>query len=211
MNSTLSRTTWCFLPLVAIIMLTGGCATPKYKAERYKAAQDRFGAITLPTEKKLYLCPAIDGLPPECRQCLDPKFTPWAYATDAIEQELKVSGIHPVRPEFASGPSFDSMKQVISEKANKSEKAVYLGIELLWLTQTQWSMDAKLFSPAGDVLFEKRGICVVFGLKKVDEQEAKNMTAQQIRERSQKIDTQEVAHMTIRQILADPAFKKALQ
>jgi hypothetical protein len=211
MNSNLSRAARGFLPLATIIMLTGGCATKKYTAERYKAAQDRFGTITLPTEKKLYLCPAIDGLPPECQQLFDPKFSPWAHATEAIEQELKVSGIHPVRPEFASGPSFDSMKRVISEKANKSENAVYLGVELLWMTQRQWSIDAKLFSPTGNVLFEKRGICVVLGLKKVDEQEAKNMTVRQIQERSKEVDTQEVTHMAIRQILADPTFKKALQ
>jgi hypothetical protein len=80
---------------------------------------------------------------------------------------------------------------VLSEKADQSENAVYLGTELLWLSPGRWTLDAKLLSPLGRVLFEKRGICVVFGVPKVD--------------------TQEVTHMAIRQILADPVFKRVLQ
>jgi len=180
------------LVLSAIVLLSGGCATTsKYSAERYKPAQDRYGAISLHTAKKFYLCPTIDSVVPECRKLLDPSFTPWTYATDAIEQELKVSSVNPIRPEFTFGPSFDSIKQVIAEKANKSENAVYLGTELLWLTGSQWTIDAKLYAPTGDLLFEKRGICIVLGVTTND--------------------AQEVTHMAIRQIIADPKFEQVLQ
>lgn len=189
-TKTLGRV-WIFLPLVAIMVLVSGCAARKYAPVRYQSSQDRFGAIILPTTKIVYLCPTIDSLPPDCRNFLDPKFTPWEHATDAIEQELKASGINPVRPGFSFGPSFERLKQGIAEKANKTENAVYLGTELLWLTAWRWTLDAKLFSPTGDVLFEKRGTCVVFGLNKVD--------------------TQEITHMALRQILADPQFKMVLQ
>lgn len=179
-----------YLVLAAMSILLGGCAT-KYSAERYKTAQDRFGAIALSTAKKVYLCPTIDSLPPECRSSLDPKFTPWQHAMDAFEEELKTSGIKPERPAFAFGPGFDSLKQVITEKANKSENAVYLGTDLLWLAPDRWTVDAELLSPSGTTIFQKRGMCVVLGL--------------------QKRDPQEVTHMAIRQILADPKFIQALK
>lgn len=180
------------MALVLVALLSGGCATPhKYSAERHKPAQDRFGAVALSTAKKVYLCQTIDSLIPECRDLLDPKFTPWEHAYDAIEQELKASGLTPLKPDFTSVPSFDSLKQRLTDRANKSENAVYLGTELIWLSGAQWMLDAKLFAPTGVVLFEKRAICMVIGLKKVD--------------------AQEVTHMTIRQIIADPKFKEALK
>ena len=178
------------LPLCAALALSGGCMSQKYSAEPYRAAQDRFGAIALATSKQVYVCPTIDSLAPECRKHLASKFTPWEHATDAIEKELQASGVQPVRPAFACGPSFDSLKQAVGEKAVKGEKAVYLGTELLWLAAGRWTLDAKLLDPTGKVLFEKRGICVVLGVPKVD--------------------AQEVTHMALRQILADPLFQQAL-
>lgn len=180
------------LPLAVAALLAGGCASAgRYSLERYQPAQDRFGVIALPKAKKVYLCPTIDSLPPECRRFLDPKFTPGPYTADAIEQELKASGIQPLTPAFSFGPSFDSLQTVLAEKADPRENAVYLGTELLWLAPGRWSLDAKLLSPAGKPLFEKRGICVIFG--------------------GQAVDEQDVTHMVIRQILADPNFKKAIQ
>ncbi|WP_372846928.1 hypothetical protein [Pontiella sp.] len=189
MKTTLGKAAWPFVPLT-ILLLSVGCATQKYSAARYQAAQHRFGAIELPAHKKLYLCPTIDRIDPRCRKTLDPSFTPWTHATDAFEQELKSSGLVPARPGFAFGPSFDSLKQMVAEKADKSENAVYLGTELLWLSLRQWTVDAVLLSPSGQVLFEKRGICVIYG--------------------GADADAQTVTHMAIRQILADPKFKQAL-
>lgn len=179
----------CALPL-AIILLCAGCVS-KYAPKSYQPAQDRFGKIQLATQKKVYLCPTIDCLDPRCRTLLDPKFTPWSHVSDAFEKELKASGLNPVRPVFEFGPSFNSLKQVVAEKADKSENAVYLGTELAWLSGAQWTVDAVLLSPKGEELFKKRGICVIYG--------------------RQKIDDQEVTHMTIRQILADPKFKEAIR
>jgi hypothetical protein len=179
------------LILSPLLLPFGGCASPKYAPQRYTAAQDRFGAITLSTTKKVYVCPTIDSLPSECRKCLDPKFTPWEHATDALEQELQASGLTPVRPDFAFGPSFEDLKEVVAEKARRSENAVYVGTELLWLSPERWTVDARLLSPAGDTLFEKRGTCVILG--------------------SGTLDAQEITHMALRQILADPNFNGALQ
>ncbi len=174
-----------------VLALANGCATSGYAPPRYQAAQNRFGAIHLTTNQKVYVCPTIDSLTPANRKRLDPQFTTWEHVTDAIEQELKASGIAARRTTLAFGPGFDSLQHVLREKANKAEKAVYLGTELLLLEPNQWALDAKLFAPNGNVLFEKRSICVEYG--------------------SEKVDTQEVTHMALRQILADPRFQMALQ
>ncbi|MEI8243617.1 MAG: hypothetical protein WCI17_10150 [bacterium] len=175
-----------------VVLLAAGCATTeKYAPPRYQAAQDRFGAIRLATGKTLYVCPAIDSLTPENRALLKPEFSPWEYATAAIEQELKASGLKPVRAALAFGPGFDSLRRVLAEKANHTEKAVYLGTELLVLSSNHLTLDAKLLDPAGAILFEKRGLCVVFDASGTN--------------------VQEVTHMSMRQILADPKFQEALQ
>lgn len=178
----------CLLPL--LLALAGGCATSGYIPPRYQAEQNRFGAIRLTAGKKIYVCPAIDRLTTEDRERLDSSFTAWEYVTDAVEKELRASGLAPVRATIAFGPGFDSLQQALREKAAKSEKAVYLGIELLRLTPNRWTLDAKLFDPAGAVLFEKRGLCMVF---------------------DNRPDTQEIAHMALRQILADPRFQNAIR
>ena len=178
----------CLLPL--LLAFASGCATPGYIPARYQAAQNRFGAIHLPAGKKIYVCPTIDRLTDDDRERLDSSFSAWEHVTDAVEKELRASGISPVRATIAFGPGFDSLQQAVREKAVKSEKAVYLGTELLRLTPNRWTLDARLFDPAGTVLFEKRGLCVVFDTGP---------------------DAQEVAHMALRQILADPKFQAAIR
>ena len=182
---------FCLFVAPLLLLLAAGCETTGYKPPRYQAAQNRFGTIKLTTTKKLYVCPTIDSLPKNNRAELDPSFAPWEHVTDAIEQELRASGLTPVRATIAFGPGFDSLQHVLAENAKRAEKAVYLGTQLLWLSPQEWSMDARLFDPSGAVLFEKRAICAVLG--------------------TDKVDTQEITHMTLRQILADPGFQKALQ
>lgn len=178
--------------LAAVLLLLTGCATPQlYGPKQYEPAQDRFGVIDLASSKKIYVCPTIDSLPLDCRQQFDPGFVPGEYTTDAFEKELNASGIVPVRTTFSFDPSFDSLKQAILDNADRTESAVYLGIELLWSKSHLWALDAKLFSADGDVLFEKRAICAIYGANPVDQQE--------------------MTHMTLRQILSDPQFRKALQ
>ena len=169
--------------------------TQKYKPASYQSAQDRFGIIELQTSKKFYLCPTIDNLPSACRKLLHKTFTPYEYATDAIEKELVYSGVIPERFKYETGPYFKSLQDVIKEKSNKSENAIYLGTELLWLDNQQLSLDAKLYNPSGEIVFEKRGICLVFG--PLNDPKGK--------------EGQEIAHMTIRQILNDPKFNQVLQ
>lgn len=178
--------------LAAVLLVLTGCAKPQlYGPQKYESAQDRFGAIELSSAKKVYLCPAIDQLPLECRNQLDPGFIPGEYTTDAFEKELNASGINPVRPTFAFDPSFSGLKQAILDNADPSEDAAYLGVELLWSRNERWALDAKLFSADGNVMFEKRAICAMFGVYPVD--------------------PQEITYMTLRQILSDPEFRKALQ
>jgi hypothetical protein len=214
------------LHALPVLLLLAGCAIPKYAPPRYQAAQKRFGAIPLATTNKVYVCATIDSLTPANREWLDPKFTPWEHVTDAVEKELRASGLTPVRTSLAFGPGFDSLRQALAQKADPSEKAVYLGTELLWLSPHRWTLDAKLLAPSGAVLFEKRAICMVLGADPDNMREAAVICAPVQQQQNQNpffapveeaTDTnrasyvEEVTHMTLRQILADPKFKEALQ
>lgn len=174
-----------------LAVLAAGCVSPTYAPAPYKAAQDRFGVIDLPKAgKTVVVCPVIDRLTPENRKRLSPLFTPWTYVTEAIEAELRVSGVKPIRPVFAFGPDFRDLREAIQKQAGADEKAVYLGTELLTLSPSIWVVDVELISPKGEVLFEKRASSSVWGNLAVDEQQ--------------------LIHMLLRQILADPRFKAAL-
>ena len=192
-KNTFNILTFAALSIVPL-MLTCSCAK-KYMPARYLSSQDTLGEINLQSSMKVYLCPTIDSLPKSCRNMLNKKFTPYEYVTDAIEKELLASGITPERVSFDTGPGFDSLQTVIKEKSNKSEDAVYLGTELLWLDRMQLSMDAKVYSPSGEVVFEKRGICIIYG--PLNDPKGK--------------EGNEIAYMTLRQILNDPKFKQVLQ
>lgn len=179
------------LAALALALLAGGCASPSYAPPPYRAAQDRFGVIELPAAgKTIRVCPVIDRLTVENRKRLAPAFTPWTYLTEAIEAELRASGVKPERVTFAFGPDFRDLREAIQKQAGADEKAVYLGTELLQLSPSIWIVDAELISPKGEVLFAKRASSSVWGNLAVDEQQ--------------------LLHMTLRQILADPRFKAAL-
>jgi hypothetical protein len=178
------------LVLTTLALAACGCAGPKYAPAAYKPGQERFGVIVLSCAKTLYVCPAIDSLAPECRKRLDPAFSASAHVTQAVEAELKAAGLAPVRPDFTSGASLSGLRLILANRDRKDEQAVYLGTQVRWLSAERWTLDAELLSPGGEVLFEKRGFCVVMGYPKVD--------------------AQEIGHMALRQILADPKFKAAL-
>ena len=214
------------LHALLLLLLTAGCAMPRFAPPRYEAAQDRFGPIRLATTNRVYVCATIDSLTPENRDWLEPSFTPWEHVTDAIEKELKASGITPVRTSLAFGPGFEDLQRALAQKANPNEKAVYLGTELLWLSPHRWTLDARLFAPSGAVLFQKRGICMLLGAGPDNLREAESISAPVQPQRqnqnsffvpvedaptNQAAFVQEVTHMTLRQILADPKFKEALQ
>ena len=175
--------------LLGLALLAAGCATPGYRPPPYQAAQDRFGSIALPAAARIGVCPVIDKLSPECRKRLAPEFTPWTYVTEAIEAELRASGLSPFRPAFEFGPAFVDLQGTVKKQGAPAQPTVYLGTELLWLSRTRWILDAELISPKGEVLFAKRGLCAIW---------------------SGEYDEQKIVHMTLRQILADPKFKAAL-
>jgi hypothetical protein len=179
-----------FLGTLALAILLSGCAAPKFAVSPYHANPDRFGAIHLVASNKLCLSPVIERLDEDNRRFIDPKFSTSAYLTDALDQELTAAGVRPVRTPFAVGPGFDAARQAIAAQANKSEAAVYLVSEVRWFGPVKLTLDAKLFSPSGSVLFEKRGLCLMLNAQ---------------------AGSQTVAYMALRQIIADPAFQKALQ
>jgi hypothetical protein len=177
--------------LLCVALLASGCTTSRYKPAPYKPAQDRFGAIALPLGAPVYVCPVIDSLTQHDRKQLAPDFTPWTFVTEAIEAELKVSGAAPRRPDFAFGPSFESLRKEIRERAKPEDRIAYLGSDLLMLSPGLWILDAELISPRGETVFGKRALFATQGHLKIDEQQT--------------------LHMILRQILADPRFKAALQ
>lgn len=177
--------------LILALLAGGGCVSPSYAPAPYKPAQDRFGAIPLPASgAKLVVCPTIDRLSPANRKRLSPAFTPWVYLTEALEAELRTSGLTPDRAAFAFGPSFEALREAIrNQPESASRDRLFLGTELLTLTPALWILDAELISPRGECLFAKRAIASTWGTLPVDE-------IQQV-------------HMLLRQVLADPRLKAA--
>jgi hypothetical protein len=183
------RRAFPFLSLVLAI-LAGGCAGPKFAAPKYHTNPSRFAALHLATPNKVYLSPVMDGLTENNRRLLNSKFSTSAYLTDALQQELTVAGLTPLPTPFAVGPNFSAAQRTISAQANQQEAAVYVISQVRWFDPVRITLDAKLLSPAGRILFEKRGLCVML-----------NAGA----------NSQTVTQMALRQIIADPAFQQAVQ
>jgi hypothetical protein len=175
---------------LALAILMGGCASPKFAAPKYLANPARFGPIQLVTTNKVYVSRVIDRLGDDNRKFIDPKFSTTAYLTDALDQELTAAGVTPLATPFAVGPGFNAAQQTIAAQANKQEGAVYLISEVRWFGPVKLTLDAKLYSPSGTILFEKRGLCIMLNVR---------------------VDSQTITHMALRQIIADPAFQTALQ
>jgi hypothetical protein len=110
--------------------------------------------------------------------------------TDAYNQELTGVGLSPVAAPFPAGPGFEAARQAITTQAGKQENAVYLVSELLWISHVQVTLDAKLYSPAGASLYEKRGTCIRLNVP---------------------TSCQQVTKMALWQIIADPDFQQALK
>ena len=131
------------------------------------------------------------------RKFIDPTFSTTAYLTDALEQELIAAGVTPIRTPFAVGPGFIAAQQTITSQTNKQENAVYLVGEVRWFGPSKLTLDAKLYSPSGTILFEKRGLCIML-----------NMAPNGQMDKS--VTSQKITNMALRQIIADPAFQKAI-
>jgi hypothetical protein len=88
-------------------------------------------------------------------------------------------------------PDFDSVQDLLRRGQNSNENAVFIATKILCFAANHWVMDVKVFSSQGEVRFEKRGICFIVGMEKVNDRE--------------------VAAQTLRQIIADPLFQGAIQ
>jgi hypothetical protein len=176
-----------FVMIGVLAALVAGCAGPKFAPPRYKAGAT---LAQLTTTNKVYLSRILDRLGEDNRKFIDPKFSTAAYLTDALQQELAATGLKPVEAPFAVGATFVAAQQTITDQANKQEAAVYIVGEVQWINSVKLTLDMKVYSPRGAVLFEKRGLCVMLNC---------NATPQV------------VTHMVMRQIVADPNFQKAIQ
>jgi len=179
-----------FTITMALAILMSGCAAPKFAAPKYQTNPAKFGVIQLITTNKVYVSPIIERLGEDNRKFIDPKFSTTAYLTDALEQELTIAGVTPLRTPFAVGPGFNAAQQAIATQSNKQEGAVYLISEVRFINFVKLTLDTKLYSPVGGVLFEKRGLCIMLNAGQT---------------------SQTITHMALRQIIADPVFQKALQ
>jgi hypothetical protein len=176
--------------VMVLVSIVCGCSSPKFTAPRYKIDPNGIGVVHLNTPNKIYISPTIERLGEDNRKLIDPNFSTTAYLTDALEKELTAAGVTPLRTPFAVGPDFRAAQETIVSQANKQEGAVYLVSEVRWFGPVKLTLDAKLYSPSGTILFEKRGLCMILNTS---------------------VTSQKITNMALRQILADPAFQKAVQ
>lgn len=177
--------------LFGLGILATGCATPqKFSAKTYRSESFNLAPVRVVTGKKIYVCPVMERLSEANRKFMNPQFSGSGYLTDAFNQELAGVGLSPVAAPFPTGPGFDAARQAITTQASQQENAVYLVSELRWISHVRVTLDAKLYNPAGTVLYEKRGTCIRLGVPTT---------------------CQQVTKMALWQIIADPDFQKALQ
>lgn len=230
MNAFAKRTAE-LMGLLVVALWLNGCSTtpePKFGLKRYQPVPEKYASLQSSPDKRVYLSPFIARLDPRNEKLLDRKFSVSVYLTDALEQELKSAGLSPQRTGFEVGKELSRAAKVISQRANAQERAVYVAGEVLWfgpvdmftdatsghvdkldttsdISQTRVAVDVNVYSASGEILFAKRGLCSL-----VDSVTAGTMTRP--RRWLEKPETSQFAtQMALRQIVADPAFQKALQ
>lgn len=191
---------------VVAVALCGGCTTPQYAATPYKPNPDKYGPISLTATKSVFLCPVIDHLGEDSRKALDPSFSVPAYIGDAVRQELTTAGSAPTAAPFAIGSSFAKVQDDIAQLSDKTKAAVYMAVQVVYFGPTKITIDTKMCSEKGQVLFEKRGLCCILD-DPGDEQKASRKDRAALSEARM----QTITHMTVRQIINDPAFQGVLQ
>lgn len=179
------------LCLGLLCVLAGACTAKRYAPDRYQSDPTRFGSTNLTTSKTVYLCPGIDRITSDNRRLLEDRFSVHTHVTDALQTELATSGITCQRSPLPAVPDFDGIQNLLRRGHVSNENAVFIATKILCFAANHWVMDVKVFSAQGDVRFEKRGICFIVGMEKVNDRE--------------------VAAQTLRQIIADPLFQGAIQ
>ena len=174
-----------------LCLFAGACTAKRYAPDRYQSDPARFGSTNLTTSKTVYLCPGIDRITNDNRRLLEERFAVAAHVTDALQTELATSGITCQRSPLPAVPDFYNIADLLRRRQVSDENSVFIATKILCFAANHWVMDVKVFSSQGEVRFEKRGICFIVGMEKVNDRE--------------------VAAQTLRQIIADPLFQGAIQ
>jgi hypothetical protein len=175
---------------MAMLAALAGCATPgKFSAPGYAVDPNR--PYRLSSSRAVTVCPAFDRLTEDARAQLDPAFNPAAYLTDAVEKEFTAAGISHSRASFAYTPSFAGVQKALQDGALRQTGALVLaGAINHFPNERIISCDFKLYSEHGELLFEKRCLCMSFATG------GGGMFA---------------AHMAMQQLFADPNFQRSIQ
>lgn len=188
------------------------CATTAYKPAPYSVAPNRPYAITTP--HTIHLVPCFDLIDDINRAHIDSSFDPSAYFTSMVESELSAAGVRHDRVSFAFVPTFEGVQSALRNGAQKDLGNLVLASSVNhFMSDRVVSCDFKLYSSAGDVIFEKRCLCLNFGagagLDAFGPQQAGLLTPAATRAAS--YDHLLAAHMLMQQLFADPDFQRALQ
>lgn len=228
MQTSTQRTRLAIGWLAAVALLHGCATAPTFSLPRYQPAAERYVNLQPSAAKNVYLAPIIARLDPRNEQSLAPDFSVSNYLTDAMEQELQAAGITPGRAPFEVGPTLAEAEAAIIERADQPVDAVYVTGEVLWFGpvdmfsgfrsgmdaisrtfQTRITVDVRVYSAKGETLFAKRGFCTLLDSIMGGGQMGSHPWATASTEKSQ--TSQTVTQMALRQIIADPAFEKALE
>ncbi len=221
--------------ILAVATLINGCKTgPRFALPPYQPASQSLAAVQLAPARKVYLCPVIAGLDRSNARLLDPKFSVSEYLTDALQQELNAAGVKPELAQFKPGVALSGMSKTIARQAHRPANAVYVASEVSWFgpvdtfSAHQSGMDAKsetfqsrvtidvaVYSASGELLFAKRGLCSLVDSTTREASSSdngmKSTRPKQWGWMEKPQDSQTATQMALRQIIADPAFQKALQ
>lgn len=196
-------------------LLLCGCATPTFRPVAYAVNPGR--PYTLASPRVIHLVPVFDRISEEGRAHLDPAFNPSAYVTGMVETELAAAGVKHDRVSFAYTPSFAGLQKTLQAGAAVEDGGLVLSGSVNFFPNDRIvSCDFRLYSSKGDVLFEKRCLCMNFSTNDpriLEMDQGLNFIAQTSRADLGIAAGNRLlaAQMVMQQLLADPAFQKALQ
>jgi hypothetical protein len=201
--------------LAATALFLSGCAT-KFSPKAYFPESE--GHVKIASSRQIVVYPSFDHIAPEERQNDDPKFNPAGYLESMIETELAESALSFKVADFATGNGFDELGATLASSKVVSEGAVVLASSIeTFPNPFVMSCNVKLFDNKGRVLFEKRGISLIFSvlnpeaLKHCRDFMYTGKSANIATPEEKRLHDMRAAQMAMRQIFNDPDFRKALQ
>jgi len=212
---TASTPLLCSAGCLAAAILLAGCAAPLFKPAPYTVDPSR--PYTIATGRTVHVVPSFDRTDPADRAHLDPSFNPAAYVTGMVEMELTASGIRHDRAGFPCAPSFAGIEKALKGGAVADDGSLVLASTVNhYPSDRVLSCDFRLYSGSGEMLFEKRCLCMnysAWGLPiaalgpdgaPIGQPPSASAAAP--------ADLRLVAcRMVMQQLLADPDFQRALQ